>query len=105
MLTCIWHKMSPVSISRLQRTYKTTLPGVPPLSALSDGDLAGPETISLDEIDAEFAALEEERTVEQLGDPDRKCWVAPVYDFTESSRVDEGIVPRAIDDEITVVGT
>lgn len=77
---------------------------VPPLSALSDGDLAGPETVSLDEIDAEFATLEEQRNAEQLGDPDGKEVLGGlVYDFEELSRADEGIVPRAVDDEITVV--
>ncbi|KAF9243739.1 ribonuclease H-like domain-containing protein [Melanogaster broomeanus] len=60
---------------------------VPPLSALSDDELAGPETISLDEIEAEFAALEEQR----------KEGAARGYGW-------EGrIVPRGVDDEIIVV--
>ena len=69
---------------------------VPPLSVLLDldGDLAGPETVSLDEIDAEFAALEEQKKAEQLGDPDgQEVLGGLVYNFEELRRVDEGIVP------------
>ena len=79
---------------------------VPPLSVLSDldGDLASPETVSLDKIDAEFAALEEQKKAEQLRDPDgQEVLGGLVYNFEELRRVDEGIVPRAVDDEITVV--
>ncbi|KAF9234883.1 hypothetical protein BU15DRAFT_65317 [Melanogaster broomeanus] len=39
---------------------------LPPLSALSDDDLAGPETISIDNVDAEFAALEQQKVGELL---------------------------------------
>ncbi|KAF9234431.1 ribonuclease H-like domain-containing protein [Melanogaster broomeanus] len=78
---------------------------VPPLSAVSDNDLAGPESISLDEIDAEFAALEEQRKNEQLESTDGKeVLEGKVYDFEELVRVDEGITPQAADDEIMVVG-
>ncbi|KAF9237795.1 hypothetical protein BU15DRAFT_88612 [Melanogaster broomeanus] len=68
---------------------------VPPLSALSDDELAGPEAISLDEIEAEFAALEEQRKEERLEDMDGKEVLdGLVYDFKELGRVDEGIMPR-----------
>ncbi|KAF9235775.1 hypothetical protein BU15DRAFT_89437 [Melanogaster broomeanus] len=69
-----------------------------------DNDLAGPETISLDEIDAEFAALEDQRKEEQVEDVDgREVLDGLVYDFEELDRVDEGIIPRSVDDEIMVV--
>ncbi|KAF9238562.1 hypothetical protein BU15DRAFT_8359, partial [Melanogaster broomeanus] len=74
---------------------------VPPLLAVSDNDLAGPESISLDEIDAEFAALEEQRKNEQLESTDGKeVLEGKVYDFEELVQVDEGITPQAADDEI-----
>ncbi|KAH0831892.1 hypothetical protein J3R83DRAFT_12766 [Lanmaoa asiatica] len=43
---------------------------LPPLSVISEVDLAGPETISLDDIGAEFDALERQKVGEQLGDTD-----------------------------------
>ncbi|KIK75105.1 hypothetical protein PAXRUDRAFT_173810 [Paxillus rubicundulus Ve08.2h10] len=77
---------------------------VPPLSGVSNDDLAGPESISLNEIEAEFAALEEQRKEEQLESADGKeVLEGKVYDFEELGRVDEGITPRAVDDEIMVV--
>ncbi|KAI5990358.1 hypothetical protein EDC04DRAFT_2911953 [Pisolithus marmoratus] len=55
---------------------------VPPLSAHSDDELAGPESISLDEIDAEFAALEAlQKEVEQLDQSTGSQEV--LYDFEE----------------------
>ncbi|KAF9231857.1 hypothetical protein BU15DRAFT_90811 [Melanogaster broomeanus] len=78
---------------------------LPPLSALSDDDLAGPETISVDDVDAEFAALEQQKVGELLdtGVDGMEVLEGNVYDFDELARVDEGIVPRGVDDEIVEV--
>ncbi|KAF9230404.1 hypothetical protein BU15DRAFT_83675 [Melanogaster broomeanus] len=78
---------------------------LPPLSALSDDDLAGPETISVDDVDAEFAALERQKVGELLdtGVDGMEVLEGNVYDFDELARVDEGIVPRGVDDEIVEV--
>ena len=55
-------------------------------SLLIDSDLAGPETVSLDEIDAEFAALEEQKMAEQLRDPDgQEVLGGSVYDIRNST--------------------
>ncbi|KAF9241820.1 ribonuclease H-like domain-containing protein [Melanogaster broomeanus] len=78
----------------------------PPLSALSEEDLAlaGPESISLDDIDAEFAALEAQKEGEWLDSVDGKeVLEGNYYSFEELERVDKGIVPKVMEDEVAAV--
>ncbi|KIK76488.1 hypothetical protein PAXRUDRAFT_169799, partial [Paxillus rubicundulus Ve08.2h10] len=79
---------------------------IPPLSALSEEDflLAGPENISLDNVDAEFAALEAQKEGEQLGSVDGKeVLEGNYYSFKELERVNKGIVLKVMEDEVAAV--
>jgi hypothetical protein len=70
-----------------------------------DDDLAGPESISLDEIDAAFALLEHEKESMERVLIDRLDEVleGQVYDFVELECVDQGLLPKFVDDKIIVV--
>ena len=74
---------------------------VPPLVGQSDNNMAGPEAISLDEIDAMFTAFEQEVSMEQQESISMGQGVleGTVYSFHELDRVDVGIVPWALDEE------
>ncbi|KAG2063002.1 hypothetical protein BDR04DRAFT_1039389, partial [Suillus decipiens] len=70
-------------------------PPLAPQTQNVDDDLAGPESISLDEIDAAFALLEHEKeSMEREGQ---------VYDFAELEYVNQCLLPKSVDDEIIVV--
>ncbi|KAG1787732.1 ribonuclease H-like domain-containing protein, partial [Suillus plorans] len=79
----------------------------PPLSAEprdADDLLAGPESISPDNVAAEFAALEELKRTEEVHDIDEvEVLEGNVFDFDELDRVEQGIIPQAILDEVEVV--
>ncbi|KAI6143268.1 hypothetical protein BKA82DRAFT_169851, partial [Pisolithus tinctorius] len=78
---------------------------VPPLIAQSDEDLAGPEAISLDEIDALFSAFESE-VAEGEGHESvsgRGVVEGQVYSFEELDQVDKGFAPQGVDEVIEVV--
>ncbi|KIO04847.1 hypothetical protein M404DRAFT_1000372 [Pisolithus tinctorius Marx 270] len=78
---------------------------VPPLIAQSDKDLAGPEAISLDEIDAFFSAFESE-VAEGEGHESisgRGVVKGQVYSFKELDQVDKGLTPQGVDEVIEVV--
>jgi hypothetical protein len=96
------------------KQLETDFAFVLPLAAVS-GDtscnLEGPESISLDDIDAEFACLEDicngEKVMdlEFLSDWDvdgKEVLDGNVFDFAELQHVDEGLVPAAVEDEIMV---
>jgi hypothetical protein len=96
------------------KQLETDFAFVPPLAAVS-GDtscnLEGPESISLDDIDAEFARLEDIRNGEKVMDLEfpsdwdvdgKEVLEGNVFDFAELQRVDEGLVPAAVEDEIMV---
>ncbi|KAI6140208.1 hypothetical protein BKA82DRAFT_4217061 [Pisolithus tinctorius] len=71
---------------------------VPPLIAQSDEDLAGPEAISLDEIDALFSAFESE-VAEGEGHESvsgRGVVEGQVYSFEELDQVDKGLLPKVV---------
>lgn len=77
---------------------------VPPLVVQSDEDLAGPEAISLDEIDALFSAFEQAVESEELRSVSGGGVVGGgVYSFEELDRVDEGIAPQGVDEVVEVV--
>ncbi|KAG2067053.1 hypothetical protein BDR04DRAFT_1159597 [Suillus decipiens] len=78
--------------TEVAKQLETDFAFVPPLSAVSSDNLKGPESISLDDMDAEFARLEDIRNVE-------KKWTEFASDW---DHVDEGLVPAAIEDEIMV---
>jgi hypothetical protein len=96
------------------KQLETDFAFVPPLAAVS-GDtscnLKGPESISLNDIDAEFARLEDIRNREKVMDLEfpsdwdvdgKEVLEGNVFDFAELQRVDEGLVPVAVEDEIMV---
>ena len=65
---------------------------------------AGPESISLDEIDAAFALLEREKeAMEQEPVDGNEVLEGQVYDFAELEHIDRGLPPKSVDDEIMVV--
>ena len=67
-------------------------------------DLAGPESISLDEIDEAFALLEcEKEAMERVPGDGNEVLEGQVYDFAELEHVDQGLTPKSVDDEIIVV--
>ncbi|KAG1735804.1 hypothetical protein EDB19DRAFT_1830154 [Suillus lakei] len=97
------------------KQLKTDFAFVPPLAAVS-GDascnLEGPKLISLDDIDAEFAQLEDIRNTEKMMDTEflsdwdvdgKEVLEGNAFDFAELQRVDEGLVPAAVEDEIMVI--
>ncbi|KAG1857413.1 hypothetical protein F4604DRAFT_1906481 [Suillus subluteus] len=107
---------------KFQESYFWVLPGInidvaadleanfawaPPLATQTqniDDDLAGPESISLDEIDVAFALLEHEKEVmEQVLDDGNEVLEGQVYDFAELEHVDQGLLPKSVDDEVIVV--
>ncbi|KAG2360537.1 hypothetical protein BDR07DRAFT_1412142 [Suillus spraguei] len=98
--------------TEVAKQLETDFAFVPPLSAVSSDNLEGPESISLDDIDPEFARLEDIRNAEKTmstefssdWDVDRKeVLQVRAFDFAELQRVDEGLVPAAIEDEIMVM--
>ncbi|KAG2065321.1 hypothetical protein BDR04DRAFT_1234608 [Suillus decipiens] len=80
-------------------------PPLAPQTQNVDDDLAGPESISLDEIDAAFALLEHKKeSMERvLTDGLDEVLEGQVYDFAELEYVDQGLLPKSVDDEIIVV--
>ncbi|KAG1775271.1 hypothetical protein EV702DRAFT_955637, partial [Suillus placidus] len=87
------------------RNLENTFAFEPPLtiqSNNSDDLLTGPEDISVDEIDAEFDALEKQNVVERFKDVDidgLEILEGNVYNFDELARVEAGMVPKSIDEE------
>ena len=82
-----------------------------PVTSDASYNLKGPESISLHDIDAEFARLEDIRNAEKMmdmeflldWDVDRKeVLEGNAFDFAELQHVDEGLVPAAVEDEIMV---
>ncbi|KAG2741395.1 hypothetical protein P692DRAFT_201857503 [Suillus brevipes Sb2] len=69
-----------------------------------DDNLAGPESISLDDIDAAFALLEcEKNAIERELVDGNEVLEGQVYDFAALEHVDQGLAPKSVDDEIMVV--
>ncbi|KAG2159289.1 uncharacterized protein EDB93DRAFT_278239 [Suillus bovinus] len=77
-------------------------PPLAPQTQNVDDDLAGPESISLDEIDAAFALLERD-AMEQEPVDGNEVLEGRVYDFVELEHVDQGLAPKSVDDEIILV--
>ncbi|KAG1787562.1 uncharacterized protein HD556DRAFT_1448571 [Suillus plorans] len=93
----------------IAKQLETNFAFVPPLSAVSGDNLEGPESISLNDIDAEFSRLEDirntEKTMEFASNWDvdgKEVLEGRAFDFAELRRVDEGLVPTTIEDEIMV---
>ena len=77
---------------------------VPLLLAQSNEDLAGPEAISLNELDALFSTVGQAVESEELGSVGSWGVVeGSVHSFKELDRVDEGIAPQGIDEVVEVV--
>jgi hypothetical protein len=70
----------------------------------ADDLLAGLESISPDDVTAEFVALEELKRTEEVQSIDEvEVLEGDAFDFGESDRVEQGIIPQAILDEVEVV--
>ncbi|KAG2069161.1 hypothetical protein BDR04DRAFT_1102122, partial [Suillus decipiens] len=83
--------------TEVAKQLETDFAFVPPLSAVSSDNLQGPELISLDDIDAEFARLEDIRNAEKtMGTEFASDWdvngkevlQGRAFDFAELQRVD-----------------
>ncbi|KAG1772933.1 hypothetical protein EV702DRAFT_1131742, partial [Suillus placidus] len=97
--------------TEVDKQLETDFAFVPPLAAVSGDNLKGPESISLDDIDAEFARLEDIRNAEKMMDTEfasdwdvdgKEVLEGRAFDFAELQRVDERLVSAAIEDEIMV---
>jgi len=79
----------------------------PPLSIEprnADDLLAGSESILLDDIAAEFAALEELKKTEEGQSVDEvEVLEGNAFDFDELDRVEQGIIPQTVLDEVETV--
>jgi hypothetical protein len=79
----------------------------PPLAAQTqniDDNLTGPESISLNEIDAAFAQLECKKDAIEWEPVDgNEVLEGQVYDFVALEHVDQGLAPKSVDDDIMVV--
>jgi hypothetical protein len=96
------------------KQLETDFAFIPPLAAVSSDtscNLEGPKSISLDDIDAEFARLEDIRNGEKVMDlkflsdwdvDGKEVLEGNVFDFAELQRVEEGLVLVAVEDEIMV---
>ncbi|KAG1824458.1 uncharacterized protein BJ212DRAFT_1475760 [Suillus subaureus] len=72
----------------------------------SDDLLTGLEDISVDEINAEFDALEKQNVVERFKDVDidgLKILEGNVYNFDKLAQVEAGMVPKSINEEFSVI--
>ncbi|KAG2070751.1 hypothetical protein BDR04DRAFT_1099410 [Suillus decipiens] len=73
-------------------------PPLAPQTQNVDGDLAGPESISLEEIDAAFTLLKHEKDMERvLIDGMDKVLEGRVYDFAELEHVDRGLLSKSVE--------
>ncbi|KAG1779548.1 hypothetical protein EV702DRAFT_1194927 [Suillus placidus] len=95
--------------TEVAKQLETDFEFVPPLAAVSGDNLEGNQSISLDDIDAKFARLEDIRNAEKMTDTEfasdwdvegKEILEGRAFDFAELQRVDEGLVPAAIEDEI-----
>ncbi|KAG2058709.1 hypothetical protein BDR06DRAFT_980167 [Suillus hirtellus] len=79
-------------------------PPLAPQTQNIDDDLAGPESISLNEIDAAFALLECEKDMfEQEPIDGNEVLEGQVYDFAALEQVDQGLALKSVNDKIIVV--
>lgn len=88
-------------VTDLQENFTWT----PPLSIRNpDDDLAGPESITDEDIDTAFDELEKrsaESSIDpELEDGDIMTEGARAYDFEEFDRVERGMVPKAFDEDV-----
>lgn len=84
----------------------TCTPVLPPLSNEDSTDSApeDPESISLDELEAEFERFRRERETEELAEVnDQEVLEGKVYDFDEYERVEKGQVPASYAEQVKVV--
>jgi hypothetical protein len=96
-------------VNDLNKTFTWT----PPFSLQSDNDddlLAGPEGLTLDDIDAAFEELEDElrKEKEALGDQDvdgGEILEGGIYDFAELAKIDAGEAPKPANEDIEVIGS
>jgi hypothetical protein len=86
----------------LEANFAWAPPLAPQIQNIDD-DLAGPEYISLNEIDAAFGLLEGEKDVfEREPINGNEVSEGQVYDFTALEQVEQGLAPNSVDDEIMV---
>jgi hypothetical protein len=95
-------------VTKQLETYFTF---VPPLVVAFSDNLESSKSISLDDIDAEFALLEDIRKAEKIMNIEfASNWDADgkevlerrAFDLKELQRIDKGLVPAATEDEIMV---
>ncbi|KAG1856123.1 hypothetical protein F4604DRAFT_1906630 [Suillus subluteus] len=87
----------PQSYAKQLETYFSF---VPELAAVSSDNLKGPESISLDDIDAEKHGGH--RFASDWDVDGKEVLEGRAFDFAELQRIDEGLVPAAIEGEIMV---
>ena len=102
------HTREEVSIAvETAQDLEASFAWAPPLSTEprdADDLLAGLESISPDDVTAEFAALEELKRTEEVQSIDEvEVLEGNAFDFGELDRVEQGILPQAILDEVEVV--
>ena len=71
----------------------------------SDVSLEGPESITDEELEAAFAELEQGPTDGNVLDPEIEDEIeaGKVYDLEEFSRVENGVVPSAFEEDVQVI--
>ena len=91
----------------LANELEMTFAWVPPLAAHAehpDDYLAGPESISVDEIDTAFDELEKEKVAAPHNDVDGgEVLEGEIYNFAELDRIDEGLAPRAFEEDVSTL--
>jgi len=84
-----------------------TFTWIPPLTAHAehpDDYLAGPESISVDEIDAAFDELEKEKVAALHDDVDGgEVLEGEIYNFAELDQIDGGLAPHAFEEDVSTL--
>ena len=99
--------------TELATDLEETFAWIPPINPIgststTDDSLDGPESLSIADLDhalEEFEKeLQAERTPESQPPDGEEVLQGKVYDFTELEKVDQGIIPEALRDDIQVLG-
>lgn len=103
----VWKRQMPGIDLDVAGDLENNFAWVPPLALASknvDDDLAGPESIMMEELDAEFDKLFESTRSEHSADVDGKeVLEGKAFDFNEFERVERGIAPAVAVEEISVI--
>lgn len=90
-------------VDELESTFSYIPPLGPAQINSGDGELEGPESVSMEEFDDAFEAVIEEGG--RLLEPAVGVGVLEgnIYDWEELERVERGIIPQNVDDEVQIV--